>query len=302
MFSAVFISLAVLIPQPQQAQEIRIYSSSKPAAEQHILFRQWGGGSIFESKKMGYEGNRSIGIGSKGYFQGGTMLFPEPLDWSSAVKDPEEVLRFTYYLANPKVVVTKTAKNQVVQSTTHQQYDFQKQVRSSIRPKVKQLRLILATTDGKRSEFYIPVEASQPTAVSGWRTVGLPLQSIHGLGVTNKQISSITFSTDNVATVFVDDIRVVRDDVPLTGTAKPNPVSLHPGDEVTFSATADGGLTPIVFRWDFGENKGIEVDAEGSRIRHRFRKAGIYTVTLTVADRFGYKKPFVQEIPVTVSR
>ena len=301
MFSIAFAYLAILGQQPNKDQ-IKIYSSSKPAEAQNLSFRQWGGGFIFESKKFGYAGNRSIGIGSKNYFQGGAMVFSQPLDWTAATQDPAQVLQFTYYLANPKVIITKTAKNKVIHAATHEQYDFQKQVRTSTHPKVKQLRLIMATTDGKKSEFYIPVVASQPTTVAGWRTIELPLQAIHGLDATNKQIGSMTFSTDNVATLYVGDMRIVRDDSPINGDVKPKSVNMHPGDQVTFSATADSGLTPIVFRWDFGEGTSIQTDAEGPTIRHRYKKAGIYTVTLTIADRFGYKEPFVKQIPVTVSR
>lgn len=302
MFSVAFVIFATLAGRSAQATIQQIYSSSKPLTEQNLELKRWGGGSIVESGKVVYQGKRALSIESRNYFQGGMLAFPKPLDWSSARKDSSNELRFTFFVQNPNSVIQKTSKNVVLRTRTHDQHVANRQVRTIVKPKVKQLRIVVTTTDAKKSEFYIPVDASQPTTKSGWRTIAVPLQSIHGFGVSNQTVSGLTLSTDNISTLYIDDVRIVTDEVPLTGEAKPASAELHAGDQLTFSAVADGGLSPIVFRWDFGEDSnGLQIDAEGARVRHRFKKAGNYKVTLTIADRFGYKKPYQQVIPVTVT-
>jgi hypothetical protein len=163
------------------------------------------------------------------------------------------------------------------------------------------LRAIVTTTDGKKSEAYIPVTS---TAVDdrGWSTLAVPLQAISGLDRTNKQIQEIAFAADDTVTFYVGDLRVVSDTTPLRGeTDVKGSLNIGATETRTFRGYGSGGASILKYTWDFDDADGIQVDAEGQTVRRRFRKPGTYTVTLTVSDFFGLKQPYTSTFKVTVN-
>lgn len=173
----------------------------------------------------------------------------------------------------------------------------------------KNIRVIVTTTDGKKSEAYIPV-ATNGSTERGWRMASVPLQGISGFDRTNKEIKEVAFSTDAVSTVYVGDIRVVNDATPIrgeiaardrNGNLRKQGINLANGDEVDFIGTGLGGSSVLKYTWDFDDADGVDTDAEGQAVRRKFRKAGTYTVTLTVSDYFGLKEPYKTTMKVTVN-
>ena len=61
------------------------------------------------------------------------------------------------------------------------------------------------------------------------------------------------------------------------------------GDTVTFdgSASSDPDGQIVSYHWDFDHRNGMQIDASGAQVTHRFTTAGEYTVTLTVTDNHG---------------
>ncbi|HVL38518.1 MAG TPA: PKD domain-containing protein, partial [Fimbriimonadaceae bacterium] len=166
-------------------------------------------------------------------------------------------------------------------------------------PTIKQLRVVITTTDGKKSEAYVPITSS--SGERGWKTVAVPLQRIAGLDKTNKQIRSIALSADSTGTFYVGDITVLTDATPITGEPNYRSLNLALGDEVEFIANGFGGSSILRYSWDFDARDGIQEDAEGQSVRRKFRRPGDYTVTLTISDAFGLKKPYSTTIKVTVN-
>ncbi|CAN5399702.1 hypothetical protein BH11ARM2_BH11ARM2_11070 [soil metagenome] len=173
----------------------------------------------------------------------------------------------------------------------------------------KKIRVIVTTTDGKKSEAYIPV-STNGGGERGWRMAAVPLQGISGFDRTNKDVKEIAFSTDAISTVYVGDIRVVNDATPIrgeiaardrTGNLRKQGLNLANGDEVDFIGTGLGGSSVLKYTWDFDDSDGVDVDAEGQVVRRKFRKTGTYTVTLTVSDYFGLKEPYKTTMKVTVN-
>ena len=78
-------------------------------------------------------------------------------------------------------------------------------------------------------------------------------------------------------------------------------MNLALGDQVTFSGSGFGGATPLRYTWDFDSADGVGVDSEGQSVIRRFRKPGDYTITLTITDIYGLKKPYTTTIKVTVN-
>lgn len=173
---------------------------------------------------------------------------------------------------------------------------------TALRLSIKQIRLIVETTDGKKSEAYVPVGTSSASAgVQGWRSVSLPLQAIRGFDRTNKIIKEIAISADMVSAIYLGELRIVNDTTPITGEVNVRNLNLARGDEVTLWANAYGGSSVLVYQWDFDAADGIQVDAEGQTVKRKFRKPGSYTVTVTVRDLYDLKEPFVTSFPVKVN-
>ena len=114
-------------------------------------------------------------------------------------------------------------------------------------------------------------------------------------------ISQIGLAGNTTATFYVGDLRVVDDSTPIRGEANTREINAALGDEYTLTATGFGGSSILRYTWDFDDKDGIQVDAEGQSITHKFRKAGNYTITVTIQDYFGLKQPYTSTIKVVVN-
>lgn len=165
---------------------------------------------------------------------------------------------------------------------------------------LKNIRIIVTTSDGLKSEAYIPVNTSTATE-RGWRSIALPLQAISGLNRTNKIIKEIAFSGDGSSTFYIGDLRIVNDSTPIQGEIENQDLNFAVGDTVTFQASGTGGSTVLKYSWDFGANNGIAEDAVGQTVKRKFRKPGKYKVTLTISDMYGLKPPVTRTADVVVN-
>ncbi len=162
------------------------------------------------------------------------------------------------------------------------------------------LRLIVTTTDGLKSEIYIPIDGIKPDA-RGWSKVGVPLQAIRGFERTNKQVSSVAISANQMGTFYIGEIQVVNDRTPIYGEPNVREMNLALGDEVLLWATGYAGPTLLKYEWNFGGADKSSVDAIGQVVRRRFVQPGHFTITLTIADRYGIKEPYKTTLDVTVN-
>ena len=71
--------------------------------------------------------------------------------------------------------------------------------------------------------------------------------------------------------------------------------------EMAFTGSAEGGASTLKFSWDWDDKDGIQEDSVGRTAGHTFRKAGKYTVTLTVSDVDGVKKPQTTKIELEIA-
>lgn len=162
------------------------------------------------------------------------------------------------------------------------------------------MRMIITTTDGKKSEAYVPTESAM-SGDRGWLNIAIPLKAISGFDKTNMVVKSIALAPDTTSTFFVGEMRVVGDTTPIRAEVTPAALNLGVNQEVKFSAVGLGGASILKYEWDFDDADGIQVDATGRTVTRRFRKPGNYTITLTVSDYFGLKKPYTTTIKATVN-
>jgi hypothetical protein len=165
---------------------------------------------------------------------------------------------------------------------------------------LRNVRLIFTTSDGKKSEVYVPVSTSG-SGDRGWRSVAVPLQAVAGLGDSNKAVKEIAISGDAVTTFYVGNLQTINDSTPITGDANYRTINLALGDEIEIVGRGFGGSSILKYSWDFDDRDGIQGDAEGQVVKRKFRKPGSYKITLTISDFFGLKAPYSTTIQATVN-
>lgn len=172
---------------------------------------------------------------------------------------------------------------------------------ASVQSPLTTIRMIVTTTDGKKSEAYVSISTSS-SGQDGWRSIAFPLPAITGFDKTNKTIKSIAISGDSLASIFVGEVKMINDTTPIRGEfVGQTTMNLALGDEITLRAYGSGGASVLKYSWDFDNKDGIQVDAEGPVIVRKFRKAGTYVITLTVSDAYGLKTPYTTTITAKVN-
>lgn len=234
----------------------------------------WGGGTIAENKENAFRGGHSLLITSSGMYQGGTLSFREAVRVAEMASNPENMLSATLY-------VVGSAGTPGV---------------ASPRKNIERVRMLIRTSDGKLSEAFLPIGLNH----NRWKSLGVPLNKIAGFSKTNMEISSVALGADAPGALYLGELRVVNDKTSIQGFTEKSSMQVSRDQETVFVGSAESGSTLVEFVWDFNAKDGLQEDAVGQAVFHRFRVPGEYTVTLTVRDKYGIKKPWHGTITVTV--
>ncbi len=299
-----------------------IYSPNIALADQKISLKPWGSGTIAETNEMAFSGTTSIRVSSRNFFQGGIMVFENPVDLGALSADKSNLFLITVQSSTAATTFggpagggggpaaagagagasggglagegggvrgggARTGGAAAAQSVT-------------IDATLTKVRCIATTTDDKKSEVYIDLTSALPN-VRGWKAVGVPLMSIPGFDKTNRKVKQIAFSGDTIGTFYVGVLKVLNDSSPLYVEPTVREANLALGDEISITAIGSGGASQLTYTWDFDAKDGVDVDATGMTVKRRFRKPGEYTITLTVNDKFGLKAPYSTTIKVTIN-
>lgn len=318
-------ALAASLAAGALAQSTIVYAPVRSISDQGISLKGWGSGTISETDEVAFEGTRSIRISTRNYFQGGVMNFARPIDLAAAFGDKNNLLRFAVRVADMSLTLGGGAGPATGGGGGRLGGDpgaggpggAAGPAASGGQPgtaggrpggaalteadtTLRFVRVIVTTTDGKKSEAYVPLTTSG-AGERGWKSVSVPLQAITGFGDTNKTVRQIAFSGDAISTFYVGDIRTVNDSTPISGSINATDMNLALGDEVELRAWGNGGSSVLRYYWDFDAKDGIQVDAEGQSVKRKFRKPGKYVITLTIVDANGLKKPFSTTVNATVN-
>ena len=357
--STVLMAVSALLPAAVGSQGASIlYNPVRMIKDQSISVKGWGSGTVSETDDVAYEGSHSIRIAGRNMFQGGLIVFGDPVNLAAEASDRDNLLRFAIKadggaatgggiggpggaagggaaaggaaggagaglpgrggaggggaagvggaaggggfggaaggrggqagpggVGGPGGAAGGPGRGGAAQTGA---IPF------------KTMRVVFTTTDGKKSEAFIPVAPSGLNE-RGWKTVAVPLQAIAGFDKTNKTVKDILVSVDAQSTYYVGDIRVVNDATPVRGEPNVRSLNLALCQEAILSASGQGGSSTLKFTWDFDAADGVGVDAEGQTVRRRFRKAGTYTITLTVSDYFGLKPAYTTTVTAKVN-
>ncbi len=293
-----------------------IYEPTRSAEAQGMSLVGWGSGTIAESDEVVQEGGNSIRISSRNFFQGGKIMFTNPVDLSGAVTQKENLIRFSINIPDGSASASGGAGGRGGaqggegegggamgglgapgsggRSGGGQAGPALQSIAAT------KIRVVITTTDGKHAEAYLDLTTSLKDP-SGWMNVGIPLVAINGFAASNQQVKSIAISSDSTATIYLGGANVIKDGTPVFAEPNVRELNLAFGDEFTFAAAGSAGATPVKFLWDFDAADGISADAEGQTVKRRFRKDGTFTVTLTAVDIYGLKQPYRTTIQVIVN-
>ena len=314
-----------------------LYRPGVPLTEQSITVKSWGGGICTETDDTAYEGTKSVRVTTRNFYQGGTFLFGKNVDLASSFSDKNNLLRITYKPLDSATGSTGGVGGGVrppsggggdgggalgggqggrgggnIPSGGSGGPGLGGGGASGAASTLKSIRMIITTTDGKRSEAILPAATSSSND-RGWKQAGIPLQAIRGFDSTNKIIKSIGFAGDVSTAFYIGDMRVLNDKTPVRGEPNFRTLQTFKNAENVFSATGFGGSSVLKYTWDFDDADGIQVDAEGQAVRYKYRiasddaanpgsirKDGVFIVTLTISDAYGLKEPYSTQIKVKV--
>lgn len=315
---------------------VNLYTPVRAAKDQGLTLVGWGSGSITETDDAAYDGTQSLRISTRSYFQGGRIVFQSPIDLKAVSADSSNMLRFVVKVADGTVSGGGPGKAGPGKSGAGVGSSAgggggtasgegpgggapgrgggprgggsgdprgagggSGNDTAAAASAFDSIRVVITTTDGLKSEAYLPLSGAG--GKDGWRMVAVPLKAISGFTRTNAQVSEVAIAGNTTTTFYLGEVKIASDETPISGDTNVTELNLGLGEEVVLWANGYAGATMLKYTWDFDASDGIQVDAEGQAVRRRFRKSGKFTVTVTISDEFGQKKPFTRTIEVTVN-
>ncbi len=158
-------------------------------------------------------------------------------------------------------------------------------------PNITKLRLQFVLADGRQADILRAIPTvSDPAAGQGWYSVPVPISSLKFGGGAAPLLKSITLGGDQFGVFYVGRVRLASDSAPLSAEIN-GPDKIGADLPAIFSAKGETGLSNVRYVWNFGDGESSESDA-GPTVSHRYTRGGQdETVTLTVSDVDGLKKP-----------
>lgn len=263
----------------------------------NVTLGSWGSGRAERSKDNIFVGDSSIRLTTQGLYQGGRLEFKNPVDLSESFKNPNAYVRMR---------VRFSGNNATQNSFDPNSGETARRAASPF----THMRFLLTMADGSTHELIRPVSIAPTDDPDAYVPISFPVSALvkknadgtRGAAPTGDaaRVKQMAIFGDTYAVFNVGEINVIMDETEISV----QPLEIPPvfaNDNISFIASAEGGATTLHYSWDFDSSDGIQSDAEGRSIRHAFKKEGKYTVTLTVSDVDGIKKPAVTTAEVEVT-
>ncbi len=271
------------------AQDQVLYKG-QPIDGSSIAVGSWGSGRCEDVAKSGYSGTHSLKIIARSLYEGGR------LDFASAVD-------LTKHFKNPNAYIQLMAKMQLddaneIDPLLSDYYDPSATSAPAGTP-VSRVRLVMKLDGGPAIECQVDVTGLK-VGDDGWTAISFPLAAFKGKQERAEyKIKRLVISGDGSEPFYVGQIHIVTDT---------KPIIIDPGldqfvaanDDVMFRPHSDGGAAALRYAWDFDSTDGIQEDAIGEVVYHKYPKSGVHTVTVTVSDVFGIKKPVSKTVKIEV--
>ncbi|MBL8059527.1 MAG: PKD domain-containing protein [Chthonomonas sp.] len=303
VFSLSVLALAAIASSQAPAN---LYSPSRTVKDQGISLVGWGSGTIAETDETAYEGASSLRVSTRNYFQGGIMNYAAPVNLAGAFQDSNNLLMFTVRIADASMTMGGGAGGGGDLGSSSMSgggggggavgraggVSGGGDPTSGTGPvKLDKIRVILTTSDSKKSEAYLPLSTSSADA-KGWIRVGVPLKAIAGFASTNQMVKSVAVSANAPGSVYVGEIRILNDATPIYGELLVGDMNIGSGTAVNLTASGQAGASILKYTWSIQSADEPTFSFEGQNIAYRFRKPGTYRVSVTISDTNGLKKPY----------
>jgi len=277
--------IAIANAQLLETEGLSIYTGD-PIERIGVKIGSWGSGKAEESTQVAFMGTRSLRITSRGLYDGGRLDFSTPLALGTYWEDPSAYLQIV-------------ARFRTSEESGYGGYSTFGTSSSVTRGKpVRRVRAVLVI-NGKFLEAQAPLSGCK-VGEDGWVRVSYPIAVIKNKHeIVDPKLERLIITGDGTEPFYVGEIRIISDKSPMRAYAGEDQF-VAARDDVMFKATAETGAAVVRYSWDFDASDGIQEDAVGEVVYHQYRKPGEYTVTLTVSDIFGIKKPVTSTVKVTV--
>jgi len=296
---------ALLLCAPASAREIIVYGGEQVSSAGIKLYA-WGSGKASQNTEKGVTTTNSIEVTSGGLYAGGFLSFQNPVE----IADPAAIGRYDYleFVINFKSLTRLALDSHNKAPTGNGEYrplpyDFYGNYYDDdpiMVPKARNLRVVLTSADGK-SLGHMQAIVNKAGDEEGWFTVAVPLAA---LGLNEQTggfaLSRLGVSLDFPDTFWIGRIRVITDESPIYVDPM-DEQTVGSGDTLVMKAEAEAGITSLVYSWDFNAADGIQEDAVGQLAEMMYKTAGTFTVTLTVRDPDGIKKPVTTKVKIEVT-
>jgi hypothetical protein len=298
-----------------------------PTSGGGLRLGDWGSGEALDTSAEAFSGSNSIKLTTEGYFAGGRLIFEPPVDITQQFTDPSTFLEMAIKFLPGRFRNTNNATNGPYGAPGGPSGpgfarpgppgfgapgapggpgggdSSDPAAALLIQPDTQRMRVQLLFDGGTAVAEDYPL-IRFVTSEAGWVQVAMPFAIFKGAPqMASYRLQEMRIYGDAPDTFFIGQINTVTDN---------DPISVEPLDEQTvavndrvdFVAQAEGGLSGLKYSWDFDKSDGIQEDAVGPRANHIYTKASPeghpYTVTLTVSDIAGVKKPVIVETTVEV--
>lgn len=303
--SVLFISLAAAIlitcvamdkasAQGIFARRLQTLYDGKPLEQAQIRLGSWGSGSCETSTKNTYTGSESLKITPKDMFAGGRIDFPSPFDFTASAK-ADVYLQFICKFWGTQTTDALTAALGTAAAATD--------AYGGAAPTPKQVRTVRVMAfyeNGPAVECQAPISAYK-IGDDGWMIVSFPMSALKGKTVLPQyRLTRLTITGDGSEPFFIGEISTIADSKPLVAESNDD-MEVSKNYSIAFQGSSQSGASAVSYSWDFDKNNGIQTEAVGELIYHRFTQTGDYEVTLTVTDIFGVKEPATKTIKVKVN-
>lgn len=309
--------ISILLLGVALPQEILIFSG-QPLSELKLQAGGWGSGTLAESKDMVYRGTVSLKLISMNYYEGGRLDFLTPLDLSPYLKNPYAFLRFRIF---PTVSPVTAFPGGFMQGAGAMLGGVGMPGAPGMPGgmpggaagmpggmpgwpggayptyQLKSFRIVLFCEDGLLVSEDFPFEM-QTMMGERWYSVAIPFNTFKGKG--NGVVKRMLICTNSPQTIYIGQISIAVDDTPITVAVPSKSMTVRVNTMVQFYAIGRAGLSSLRYTWDFDDSNGIQEESIGQVVFHSFPKQGTYTVTVTVSDLAGVKKPVQEKIKVEV--
>ncbi|MHB9037722.1 MAG: PKD domain-containing protein [Armatimonadota bacterium] len=272
----VAIALLAVAACGETKDEAYIYKGS-PLSQEGIDVGSWGSGKAVESKKKVLTGGNSIEVTTQGYYAGGKIDFSKPATLFTGTPDNSRYLVFTFFFNDVKSVDPAAGTG----------YSFE--VEPYTVPKVSKIRFVFSSEDGSSMSIEEPTGQLDPD--DNWVRIAVPLAKFHlAEGANDFKMKRLLIFSDLPSTFYLGEIKLVTDKTPIKADSiGSQTVAIQ--DNVFIVSEAEGGVSTLKYSWDFDSRNGIQEELTGKVAHYVYTRGGDYTVTLTVSDVDGLKKP-----------